>query len=412
MGRKARNIVVGLDMGTTKISAIIGEIQDDGMIDVIGMGSHLCSGLQKGVVANMDRTVDAIGKAVEEAQIMAGVEVDSAYVSLAGPHISGINSTGIIAVKNQEITGREIERVIEAARVVALPEDREIIHVLPQEFVVDDQGGILEPPLGMSATRLEAKVHIVTVTMAAANNVIKCVNKAGLEVEDIVLEQLAVSEATLNADERDAEVLLIDIGGGSTNIALLSDGSLKFTAVLGVGGTHITKDLAIGLNTPVPNAEQIKKVHGCAYSPLIDDRDVVEVNFTGNHETERIRRLDICEIIEPRAEEILQMVLDEVSASGCADAMISYVILTGGTASLEGIVELAEDVFQVPVRRGVPGGIEGLTEIVKNPTHATGVGLVLFGAKQQQSRLRQFTGEGLFSRFYHRVRDWFTEFVS
>ena len=412
MSRKARNIVVGLDMGTTKISAIIGEIQDDGMIDVIGMGSHLCSGLQKGVVANMDRTVDAIGKAVEEAQIMAGVEVDSAYVSLAGPHINGINSTGIIAVKNQEITGREIERVIEAARVVALPEDREIIHVLPQEFVVDDQGGILEPPLGMSATRLEAKAHIVTVTMAAANNVIKCVNKAGFEVEDIVLEQLAVSEATLNADERDAEVLLIDIGGGSTNIALLSDGSLKFTAVLGVGGTHITKDLAIGLNTPVPNAEQIKKAHGCAYSPLIDDRDVVEINFTGNHETERIRRLDICEIIEPRAEEILQMVLDEVSASGCADAMVSYVILTGGTASLEGIVELAEEVFQVPVRRGVPGGIEGLTEIVKNPTHATGVGLVLFGAKQQQSRLRQFTGQGLFSRFYHRVRDWFTDFVS
>jgi len=201
MSRKARNIVVGLDMGTTKISAIIGEIQGDGMIDVIGMGSHLCSGLQKGVVANMDRTVDAIGKAMEEAQIMAGVEVDAAYVSLAGPHINGINSTGIIAVKNQEITGREIERVMEAARVVALPEDREIIHVLPQEFVVDDQGGILEPPLGMSATRLEAKVHIVTVTMATANNIIKCVNKAGFEVEDIVLEQLAVSEATLNADE-------------------------------------------------------------------------------------------------------------------------------------------------------------------------------------------------------------------
>ena len=412
MSRKARNIVVGLDMGTTKISAIIGEIQDDGMIDVIGMGSHLCSGLQKGVVANMDRTVDAIGKAMEEAQIMAGVEVDAAYVSLAGPHINGINSTGIIAVKNQEITGREIERVMEAARVVALPEDREIIHVLPQEFVVDDQGGILEPPLGMSATRLEAKVHIVTVTMATANNVIKCVNKAGFEVEDVVLEQLAVSEATLNADERDAEVLLIDIGGGSTNIALLSDGCLKFTAVLGIGGTHITRDLAIGLNTPVPNAEQIKKAHGCAYSPVIDDRDVVEVNFTDNHETERIRRLDICEIIEPRAEEILQMVLDEVNASGCADAMISYVILTGGTASLEGIVELAEEVFQVPVRRGVPGGIEGLTEIVKNPTHATGVGLVLFGVKQQQSRLRQFTGQGLFGRFCHRVRDWFTEFVS
>jgi cell division protein FtsA len=412
MGRKARNIVVGLEMGTTKISAIIGEIQDDGMIDVIGIGSHLCSGLQKGVVAHMDRTVEAIGKAVEEAQIMAGVEVDAAYVGLAGPHISGINSAGIIAVKNQEITGREIERVIEAARVVALPEDREIIHVLPQEFVVDDQGGILEPPLGMSATRLEVKVHIVTVTMAAANNVIKCVNKAGFEVEDIVLEQLAVSEATLNANERDAEVLLIDIGGDSTNIALLSDGSLKFTTVLGIGGVHITKDLAIGLNTSVPDAEQIKKAHGCAYLPLVNDRDVVEVSFNGNYETERMRRLDICEIIEPRAEEIMQMVLSEINDSGYDADMISCVILTGGTASLEGVVELAEEVFQVPVRCGIPNGIEGLTEIVNNPVNATSVGLLLFAARQQQGRLHQFAGQGLLSRFYHRVRDWFTDFVS
>ena len=412
MGRKARNIVVGLDMGTTKISAIIGEIQDDGMIDVIGIGSHLCSGLQKGVVANMDRTVEAIAKAVEEAQIMSDVEVDAAYVSLAGPHINGINSTGIIAVKNQEITGREIERVIEAARVVALPEDREIIHVLPQEFVVDDQGGILEPPLGMSATRLEAKVHIVTVTMAAANNVIKCVNKAGFEVEDIVLEQLAVSEATLSADERDAEVLLIDIGGGSTNIALLSDGSLQFTEVLGIGGAHITKDLAIGLNTSVPDAEQIKKAHGCAYVPLVNDRDVVEISFGGNQETERMRRLDICEIIEPRAEEILQMVLSEINDSGYATDMISYVVLTGGTASLEGIVELAEEVFQVPVRRGIPSGVEGLSEIVKSPVHATGAGLLLFAAKQQQGRLHQYAGQGWFSRVWRRIRDWFTDFVS
>ena len=412
MGRKARNIVVGLDRGTTKISAIIGELQDDGMIDVIGIGSHLCSGLQKGVVANMDRTVEAIAKAVEEAQIMSDVEVDAAYVSLAGPHINGINSTGIIAVKNQEITGREIERVIEAARVVALPEDREIIHVLPQEFVVDDQGGILEPPLGMSATRLEAKVHIVTVTMAAANNVIKCVNKAGFEVEDIVLEQLAVSEATLSADERDAEVLLIVIGGGSTNIALLSDGSLQFTEVLGIGGAHITKDLAIGLNTSVPDAEQIKKAHGCAYVPLVNDRDVVEISFSGNQETERMRRLDICEIIEPRAEEILQMVLSEINDSGYATDMISYVVLTGGTASLEGIVELAEEVFQVPVRRGIPSGVEGLSEIVKSPVHATGAGLLLFAAKQQQGRLHQYAGQGWFSRVWRRIRDWFTDFVS
>lgn len=409
MSRKTHRIVVGLDLGTTKISAIIGERQDDGTIDVIGIGSHPCSGLQKGIVANMDRTVDAIGKAVEEAQIMAGVEVDSAYVSLAGNHVNGINSTGIIAVKNQEITDREIERVIEAARVMALPEDREIIHVLPQEFIVDDQGGILEPPLGMSATRLEAKVHIVTVTMAAANNIIKCVNRAGFEVEDIVLEQLAAGEATLNADERNADVLLIDIGGGSTNIALLSDGSLRFTAVLGVGGTHITKDLAIGLNISVPDAEQIKKAHGCAYVPLVHDRDVVEVSFSSDHETERIQRLDICEIIEPRADEILQMVLSEINDNNYAADMISYVILTGGTASLEGIVELAEEVFQIPVRRGIPSGIKGLTEIVKNPAHATGAGLLLFAVKQQQV---PHQGQGLFSRFYYRVRDWFTEFVS
>ena len=409
MGREKRNIVVGLDMGSTKISAIIGEMQDDGTIDVVGIGSHQCSGLQKGVVANMDRTVDAIGRAVEEAQIMAGVEVDSAYVSLAGPHISGINSTGIIAVKNQEITAREIERVIEAARIVPLPEDREIIHVLPQEFIVDDQGG-MESPLGMSATRLEAKVHIATVTTAAANNVIKCVNRAGFEVEDIVLEQLAASESTLNADERNADVLLVDIGGSSTNIALLSNGTLKFTAVLGIGGTHITKDLAIGLNIPVPDAEQIKKAHGCAYVPLVQDRDVVEVSFSSNYEAERIRRLDICEIIEPRADEILQMALNEIQDSDYADDMISYVILTGGTASLEGIVELAEEMFQVPVRRGIPSDIKGLTEIVKSPAHATGAGLLLFAAKQQQ--IQQRSGQGWFGKFCYRVRDWFTEFVS
>lgn len=411
MGRETRNMVVGLDMGTTKISAVIGEIQDDGTIDVVGIGSHPCSGLQKGVVANMDRTADAIGRAVEEAQIMAGVEVDSAYVSLAGPHIGGLNSTGIIAVKNQEITAREVERVIEAARVVPLPEEREIIHVLPQEFIVDDQGD-MESPLGMSATRLEVKVHIVTVTTAAANNVIKCVNRAGFEVEDIVLEQLAASEATLNADERNAEVLLVDIGGESTNIALLAGGNLKFTATLGVGGTHITKDLAIGLNIPVSDAEQIKKAHGCAFPPLIHDRDMVEVSFSGDYEPERIRRLDICEIIEPRADEILQMVLNEINDSDYADDMISYVILTGGTASLEGIVELAETVFQVPVRRGIPSDIKGLTEIVKNPAHATGAGLLLFAAKQQQRRLHQISGQGWFGRFCYRVRDWFTEFAS
>lgn len=413
MGRKGQHIVAGLDIGTTKICAIIGEAHDDGTIDVLGMGSQPSRGLKKGVVVNIDSTVESIRQAVDEAQRMAGTDITSAYVGIAGGHVTGINSTGIIAVKNQEITAREIEKVIDAARVVALPMDREVIHVLPQEFVVDDQRGILDP-LGMSGVRLEARIHIVTAAVASAHTIVKCVNKAELEVEDIVLEQLASSEAVLSSDEREAGVVIIDIGGGSTNIALISGHGVKHTAVLGVGGNHITSDLAFGLNTPLHEAERLKKAYGCAYSPLVTGSDsAIEVRSLGERDPQKLTRLDLCDIIEPRVEEMLQMVLQEIKQSGYSDGIAAGVVLTGGASLLPGVVELAEEIFRLPVRCGVPTGIGGMVELVNDPMYATGVGLLQFAVKQPHyGRFNKFTDEHLFSKIYHRMRNWFGEFLA
>jgi cell division protein FtsA len=411
MSRRGQHIVVGLDIGTTKICAIIGDVKSNSTIDVVGVGIHPSRGLKKGVVVNIDSTVESIRQAIEEAQIMAGVEVGSVYVGIAGGHIMGLNSTGIIAVKNQEITAREIDKVIDAARVVALPMDREVIHVLPQEFIVDDHRGILDP-LGMSGVRLEARVHIVTAAVTAAHNIVKCVNKADLEVEDIVLEQLASSESMLSPDERELGVVLIDIGGGSTNIALIAGHGVKHTAVLGVGGNHITSDLAFGLHTTIPEAERLKKTYGCAYSPMAGMHEIIEVRTLGERELQRHTRMDLCDIIEPRVEEILQMALQEIKQSGYADSATAGVVLTGGTALLPGIVELAEDVFRLPARCGVPTGVSGLVEMVSSPMYATGVGLLQFASKQHHyGRSQKFTDDHLFGKMYHRVRDWFGEFL-
>jgi len=412
MGRRGQHIVVGLDLGTTKICAIIGDVKSDGVIDVIGVGTHPSRGLKKGMVVNIDSTVESIRQAIEEAQIMAGVEVGSVYVGIAGGHIMGLNSTGIIAVKNQEITAREIDKVIDAAQVMALPMDREVIHVLPQEFIVDEHRGILDP-LGMSGVRLEARVHIVTAAVTSAHNIVKCVNKADLEVEDIVLEQLASSETMLSPDERELGVVLIDIGGGSTNIALISGHGVKHTAVLGVGGHHITSDLAFGLNTTIPEAERLKKTYGCAYSPMAGMHETIEVRSLGERAPQWHTRLDLCDIIEPRVEEMLQMVLQEIKQSGYADSATAGVVLTGGTALLPGIVELAEDVFRLPARCGVPTGIGGLVEMVNSPMYATGVGLLQFALKQHHyGRFQKSTDDHLFSKIYHRMRDWFGEFLA
>jgi cell division protein FtsA len=412
MGRKGHNIVMGLDIGTTKVCAIVGEVQSDGAVNIIGVGSAPSRGLKRGVVVNIDSTVESIRRAVDEAQQMAGVDVSSTYVGIAGGHIMGINSTGIIAVKSQEITLREIHQVIDAARAVSLPMDREVIHVLPQEYIVDDQEGILDP-LGLEGRRLEAKVHIVTAAVTSAHNIVKCVNRAGLEVEDIVLEQLASGEATLTSEERELGAVIIDIGGGTTDIALLAGNSVKHTAVLAVGGSHITSDLAFGLNILAPEAERLKKSHGCAYSALIDTEATVEIRSPGERQPRRLPCLELCNIIAPRVEEMMQMAQREIMRSAYADSVSAGLVLTGGTALLQGIVELAEAVFRLPVRCGIPAGITGQVDLVNNPMYATGVGLVQYGMKQQAyGRVHKFNDDHLFSRVYHRMRDWFGEFFT
>jgi cell division protein FtsA len=412
MGRKGQRVVVGLDIGTTKICAIVGEVQSDAPANIIGVGTQPCRGLKKGVVVNIDSTVESIRQAVEEAQAMADVEITSVYVGIAGGHMAGINSTGIIAVKNGEITIRDVNQVIEAARAVALPTDREVIHVLPQEYIVDDQTGVMDP-LGMAARRLEARVHIVTAAVASAHNIVKCVNKAGLEVEDIILEPLASGEATLSADERELGAVIVDIGGGTTDIALLSGNSVKHTAVLSVGGNHITNDLAFGVSLPALEAERIKKAHGCAYRALIDPQTTIEVHPNGNRLRHKLTYAELGDIIEPRVEEMLQMVRREIVRSGYAESMTAGMVLTGGTALLQGIVELAEQVFRMPVRRGGPTGITGLVDLVQEPMYATGVGLVQFGMKHHPyGRFTKFNDGHLFTKVYHRMRDWFGELLT
>lgn len=412
MPKKSQPIVMGLDIGTTKICALIGELQEDGGIDVIGVGTHPSRGLNKGVVVNIESTVESIRKAVDEAQIMAGIEVRSAYVGIAGGHITGINSTGIIAVKNHEITLREINQVVDAAQAVAMPMDREVIHVLPQEFIVDGQVGVTDP-LGMAAMRLEAKVHIVTAAVTSAHNIVKCVNEAGLEVEDIVLEQLASAAATLSSEERQHGAVVIDIGGGTTDIALLADESIKHTAVLAVGGNHITNDLAFGLSAPVPEAERVKKAFGCAVAELVDPYDTVEVRGADDRPAQKYMCRDLSGIISPRVEEMLEMVHREILQSGYADRVPAGIVLTGGTASLRGIVELAEDVLRGSVRCGVPRDIGGLSGMVNAPMYATGVGLLKCAVNQiHYGRFNKFNDDHLFAKLYHRMRDWFGDFLT
>jgi cell division protein FtsA len=412
MRRRKAEIVMGLDIGTTKIGALIGEVQSDGMIEIIGVGTHPSRGLKKGVVVNIENTVESIRQAVEEAQIMAGIEVPSAYVGIAGGHITGINSTGITVVKNREITLREINHVIDAARAVALPMDREVIHVLPQEFIVDGQDGIMDPT-GMTAMRLEAKVHIVTAAVTSAHNIVKCVNNAGLEVEDIVLEQLASGAAVLTPEEREHGAIIIDLGGGTTDLALLLGDSVKHTAVLAVGGNHITNDLAFGLGTTVSEAERVKKAHGCAYPPLLAPYESVEIRSAEDRPAQTFTCRDLCDIIEPRVEEMLEMAHREVSLSGYADRVPAGVVLTGGTALLRGIVELAEEVFGGTVRCGVPRDIGGLVGMVNNPMYATGVGLLQCGVKGLYSgQFHKFNDDHLFAKIYNRMRDWFGEFLT
>ncbi|WP_026842941.1 cell division protein FtsA [Citrifermentans bremense] len=410
MSTRRDNLIVGLDIGTTKICAIVGNVTEEG-IDIVGIGTSPSKGLRKGVVINIESTVAAIKKAIEEAELMAGCEIKSVYAGIAGGHIKGFNSQGVIAIKNREVSPEDVKRVIEAAKAIAIPMDREVIHILPQEFIIDDQDGIREP-LGMSGVRLEAKVHIVTGAVASAQNIVKSCNRAGLEVADIVLEQLSSSEAVLSSDEKELGVALVDIGGGTTDIAIFVDGAIKHTSVLSLGGNHLTNDIAVGLRTPMAEAERIKQKYGCCLSSLVGKDETIEVPSVGGRKPRILSRQLLCEILEPRVEEIFTLVNREIVKSGLEDSIASGVVVTGGSTILEGMPELAEQIFNLPVRRGLPQRIGGLTDVVNSPVYATGVGLVVYGSKNLgvHEFPTQQSDETVFRRVSRRMKDWFGEF--
>ena len=410
---KNERYVVGLDIGTTKISCVIAEIKDKETVDVVGLGSAPSRGLRKGVVVNLDATVEAVKACVEEAEMMAGVSVESATVGIAGGHIRSFNSRGVVAIAGKERTvGRDDwKRVVDAARAVSIPQDREILHVLPQEFVLDDQNGIANP-VGMTGNRLEANVHIVTAATTSVQNLVTCVNRAGIMVRDTVLEQLATAEAVLSTDERELGVALIDVGGGTTDLAIFEKGSIWHTAVLPAGGDHFTNDMAVGLRTPIPDAERLKRKHGCALATLVEGDEAIEVPTVGGRKPRLLSRQVMAEILQPRAEEILTLLRDEIVRAGFDRLLNAGVVLTGGGSQLAGMSEVAEQVFDLPVRQGQPTGVGGLTEPESAPQFATAVGLALYGARNRANHVARrapasLSLTGIF-RPFERMRTWLT----
>lgn len=405
---KNEKMIVGLDIGTTKTCAIVGEMTEDG-INIVGVGSHPSRGMRRGVVVNIDSTVESVKKAVEEAELMAGCEVTGVYAGIAGSHIKGINSRGIVATKDREVTAGDVKRVIEAAQAIAIPSDREVLHVIPQEFVVDEQDGVRDP-IGMSGVRLEVKVHIVTAASASAQNIIKCCNRAGLNVNEILLEQLAGSEAVLGHDEKELGVALIDIGGGTTDIAIFVNGSVVHSCILPLGGNQLSNDVAVGLRTPAQEAERIKQKYGCVLTSLVQKEETIEVPSVGGRNPRILSRQILSEIMEARVEEILHLVHQEIVRSGFEDRIAAGLVLTGGCAILEGMPELAEQVFNMPVRRGIPKGVGGLVDVVKSPMYATAVGLVLAGANSGlHEKVSAHTERGGIAKMGGRVKEWFNE---
>ena len=405
---RRNSIVVGLDIGTSKVCAVVGEMTERG-VEIIGVGVHPSQGLRKGVVINIESTVNSIKKAVEEAELMAGCEIHTVFTGIAGGHIKGFNSHGIVALKGKEVSTRDIDRVIDAAKAVAIPMDREVLHTLPQEYVIDAQDGIKQP-LGMSGVRLEAKVHIVTGAVTSAQNIVKCCYRTGLNVADIVLEPLASAEAVLTAEEKELGVALVDMGGGTTDIAIVHEGSVKHTAVLAIGGNHLTNDIAMGLRTPIAEAERIKQRYGYARAAMTNQNEKVDVPSVGGRISRTISRQILCEIIEPRLEEIFQLVHREINKSGLEEHLASGIVVTGGTTLLAGTVEMAEQIVNMPVRLGIPTQVGGLTDVVSSPIYATGVGLVLYGLKRQDKKYFRIRENNVFVKVRNRMADWFSEF--
>lgn len=377
------NLIVGLDIGTSKVVAIVGEVNNKGELEIIGIGSHRSTGLKKGVVVNIESTVQSIQRAVEEAELMAGCEIHSVFAGIAGSHISSLNSHGIVAIKDREVMSQDIERVIDAAKAVAIPADQQILHILPQEYVIDDQEGVKEP-MGMSGVRLEAKVHLITCAVNSAQNIEKCIRRCGLEVEDIILEQLASSYSVLTDDERELGVCMVDIGGGTTDIAIFTEGSIRHTGVIPIAGDQVTNDIAMALRTPTLHAEEIKIKYACALAKLTGSDETIQVPSVGDRPARSLSRQALAEVVEPRYDELFTLVQAELRRSGYEDLVAAGVVLTGGTSKMEGVIELAEEIFHMPVRLGAPQNVKGLSDIVANPVYATGVGLLQYGAEQQR----------------------------
>ncbi len=404
--KPANNLIVGLDIGTSKVVAIVGEVTVEGDIDIIGIGTQASRGLKKGVVVNIESTVQSIQRAVEEAELMAGCQIRSVYAGIAGSHIRSINSHGIVAIKDKEVTAADVARVIDAAKAVAIPADQRILHVLPQEFVIDNSEGIRDP-ISMSGVRLEAKVHLVTGAMSAAQNIIKCVRRCGLEVDDIILEQLASSAAVLTEDEKELGVCLVDIGGGTTDIAVFSDGAIRHTAVIPIAGDQVTNDIAVALRTPTQYADDLKIKYACALRQLAAEDETIEVPSVGDREPRRLARQTLAEVVEPRYEELLSLVQAELRRSGFEEICAAGVVLTGGSSKMEGAIDLAEEIFHMPVRLGYPQHISGLVDVVRNPIHSTGVGLLLFGNRQQSSLSSYQLDENSEAGVLARMKSWF-----
>jgi len=401
-----KNLIVGLDIGTSKIVAIVAELQPEGTLKVIGLGQHTSRGLKKGVVINIESTMQSIQRALEEAELMADCKINNVYTGIAGSHIKSLNSHGMVKIKDAEVSQMDVDRVIETARAIALPADQQILHILTQEFIIDGQEDVREP-LGMSGMKLEVKVHIVTGAVAAAQNIVKCIKRCGIEVSDLILQPLASSLAVLTEDEKELGVCLVDIGGGTTDIAVFKQGAIRHTAVVPIAGDQMTNDVAVAFRTPTQSAEDIKIKHGCALRQLADPREVVEVPGVDGREPRQLSVQTLAEVLEPRVVELYELVLNELRRSGMEEMIASGIVITGGSAMMRGMVELGEEIFHMPVRLGMPRYVGGLSEVVSNPRYATGVGLVLMGKQQLERHLTGQMESTSFGRILEKMKSWF-----
>ena len=401
-----KNLIVGLDIGTSKVVALVGEIKLDGEIEVIGIGSHPSRGLKKGVVVNIESTVQSIQRAVEEAELMAGCEIHSVYAGISGSHIRSLNSDGTVAIKDKEVSEGDVERVLDAARAVPVAADQKVLHVLPQEYVIDNQDGIRQP-IGMSGVRLEAHVHVVTAALSATQNISKCVARCGLTVDELIMQPLAASYAVLTPDEKDLGVCLVDIGAGTTDIAVFTDGAIRHTACIPIAGDQVTNDIAVALRTPTQHAEDIKIKYACALAQLAAPEETIEVPSVGERPPRRLARQTLAEVVEPRYEELMTLVQAELRRSGFEDLCAAGMVLTGGSSKMEGLIELAEEILHMPVRLGAPHSVTGLGEVVRNPIYSTGVGLILFGHRTASTRTAPAVSDGSFKAVLNRMKSWF-----